>query len=146
MAVAIPRQLEWYKCRGPAGASSNFANPRSRVVDFDVKARLGNLAVATVASPAGEGPSAIPQSQLAEEMSIPNPVVEPGPIQTLSAEEITRFFVRSRRDPDPERWDVRLDATLRESWRAPMISYPRRPAAFSSTIPAPPWPACAPLA
>ncbi|MGD0839487.1 MAG: sensor domain-containing diguanylate cyclase [Polyangia bacterium] len=84
------------------------------MVDFDVKARLDNLAVATVASPAGAGPSAIPQSQLAEEMSIPNPVVEPGPIQTLSAEEITRFFVRSRRDPDPERWDVRLDATLRE--------------------------------
>jgi len=33
---------------------------------------------------------------------------------TLSPEEITRFFLRARRDQDTERWDVRLDAALRE--------------------------------
>jgi diguanylate cyclase (GGDEF)-like protein len=49
-----------------------------------------------------------------EEMSIPVPVVPPGPIFTLSPEEIARFFVRVRRDQDTEHWDVRLDATLRE--------------------------------
>src|SRR5688572_15237268 len=49
-----------------------------------------------------------------EELSIPTPVVPPGPIFTLSAEEIARFFVRARRDQDTEHWDVRLDATLRE--------------------------------
>ncbi len=38
----------------------------------------------------------------------------PGPIFTLSPEEIARFFVRARRDQDTEHWDVRLDATLRE--------------------------------
>ena len=47
-------------------------------------------------------------------MSIPTPVVPPGPIFTLSPEEIARFFVRVRRDQDTEHWDVRLDATLRE--------------------------------
>ena len=49
-----------------------------------------------------------------EELSIPVPVVPPGPIFTLSPEEIARFFVRVRRDQDTEHWDVRLDATLRE--------------------------------
>jgi diguanylate cyclase (GGDEF)-like protein len=49
-----------------------------------------------------------------EELSIPTPVVPPGPIFTLSPEEIARFFVRVRRDQDTEHWDVRLDATLRE--------------------------------
>src|SRR4030095_2278945 len=49
-----------------------------------------------------------------EELAIPTPVVSPGPIFTLSAEEIARFFVRVRRDQDTEHWDVRLDATLRE--------------------------------
>src|SRR5436190_1781370 len=49
-----------------------------------------------------------------EEISIPTPVVPPGPIFTLSPEEIARFFVRVRRDQDTEHWDVRLDATLRE--------------------------------
>jgi diguanylate cyclase (GGDEF)-like protein len=56
----------------------------------------------------------VPQKPLTEEASIPNPAVEPGPILTLSAEEITRFFVRTRRDHDTERWDVRLDGALRE--------------------------------
>ena len=50
----------------------------------------------------------------AEELSVPNQVTPPGPIFTLSPEEITRFFVRARRDPDTEHWDVRLDAALRE--------------------------------
>jgi diguanylate cyclase (GGDEF)-like protein len=49
-----------------------------------------------------------------DEPSIPNPPAAPGPILTLSPEEITRFFVRARRDQDTERWDVRLDAALRE--------------------------------
>jgi len=49
-----------------------------------------------------------------EEISIPVPVIPPGPIFTLSPEEIARFFVRVRRDQDTEHWDVRLDATLRE--------------------------------
>src|SRR5262245_38155337 len=49
-----------------------------------------------------------------EELSIPTSVVPPGPIFTLSPEEIARFFVRVRRDQDTEHWDVRLDATLRE--------------------------------
>jgi diguanylate cyclase (GGDEF)-like protein len=49
-----------------------------------------------------------------EEMSVPTPVIPPGPILTLSPEEIARFFVRARRDQDTEHWDVRLDGTLRE--------------------------------
>src|SRR5580692_12923670 len=49
-----------------------------------------------------------------EELSVPTPVVPPGPIFTLSPEEIARFFVRARRDQDTEHWDVRLDGTLRE--------------------------------
>jgi diguanylate cyclase (GGDEF)-like protein len=49
-----------------------------------------------------------------EEVSVPNPAQPPGPILTLSPEEISRFFVRARRDQDTERWDVRLDAALRE--------------------------------
>ena len=60
------------------------------------------------------GEAAAPLTPLFDDVSIPNPAVEPGPILTLSAEEITRFFVRSRRDQDTERWDVRLDAALRE--------------------------------
>ena len=45
---------------------------------------------------------------------MPNPPIAPGPILTVSPEEIARFFVRARRDQDTERWDVRLDAALRE--------------------------------
>ena len=47
-------------------------------------------------------------------MSVPTEVISPGPIFTLSPEEIARFFVRARRDQDTEHWDVRLDGTLRE--------------------------------
>lgn len=35
-------------------------------------------------------------------------------ILTLPSEDISRFFVRLRRDQDSERWEVRLDAALRE--------------------------------
>ena len=50
-----------------------------------------------------------------EEFSVPNSTFLPGPILTLSPEEIARFFVRVRREQDDtERWDVRLDAALRE--------------------------------
>ena len=58
--------------------------------------------------------SGAPVQRRTEELSIPTPVVPPGPIFTLSPEEIARFFVRVRRDQDTEHWDVRLDATLRE--------------------------------
>ncbi len=36
------------------------------------------------------------------------------PILTLSSDDIGHFFVRIRRDQDSERWEVRLDAALRE--------------------------------
>src|SRR5205809_8148094 len=65
------------------------------------------------ANPPGSGP-AVPMRVRTEELSVPTPVIPPGPIQTLSAEEIARFFVRARRDQDTEHWDVRLDAALRE--------------------------------
>jgi len=58
-------------------------------------------------------PSDVPRRRT-EEMSVPVPVIPPGPILTLSPEEIARFFVRARRDQDTEHWDVRLDGTLRE--------------------------------
>jgi len=57
---------------------------------------------------------AAPQRARSEELSVPTPVIPPGPILTLSPEEIARFFVRARRDQDTEHWDVRLDAALRE--------------------------------
>jgi diguanylate cyclase (GGDEF)-like protein len=57
---------------------------------------------------------AVPQRARTEELSVPTPVIPPGPIVTLSPEEIARFFVRARRDQDTEHWDVRLDAALRE--------------------------------
>jgi diguanylate cyclase (GGDEF)-like protein len=58
--------------------------------------------------------SGVPPKLRTEELSVPTPVIPPGPIFTLSAEEIARFFVRARRDPDTEHWDVKLDAALRE--------------------------------
>ncbi len=57
---------------------------------------------------------AIPTSSHADEPSVPNPPIAPGPIMTVSQEEIARFFVRVRRDQDTERWDIRLDGALRE--------------------------------
>jgi diguanylate cyclase (GGDEF)-like protein len=59
-------------------------------------------------------PPGIPVRARTEELSVPTPVIPPGPIFTLSPEEIARFFVRARRDQDTEHWDVRLDGTLRE--------------------------------
>src|SRR5208283_911122 len=58
--------------------------------------------------------AAAPSEIVDEEPSLPNPPTAPGPILTLSPEEIARFFLRARRDQDTERWDVRLDAALRE--------------------------------
>jgi diguanylate cyclase (GGDEF)-like protein len=58
--------------------------------------------------------AAEPSEIVDEEPSLPNPPTAPGPILTLSPEEIARFFLRARRDQDTERWDVRLDAALRE--------------------------------
>jgi diguanylate cyclase (GGDEF)-like protein len=63
-------------------------------------------------SKARSGP--VPEAIRGEDSSVPNPPAAPGPIQTVSPEEIARFFVRVRRDQDAERWDVRLDAALRE--------------------------------
>jgi hypothetical protein len=90
---------------------SNLGQERTRVVEYDFKSRRDP---ADAPGSLAEDLTGVPQSPLIEELSIPNPPVEPGPILTLSAEEITRFFVRSRRDQDTERWDVRLDAALRE--------------------------------
>jgi len=42
------------------------------------------------------------------------PMTPPQRILTLSSDDISHFFVRLRRDPDSERWEVRLDAALRE--------------------------------
>src|SRR6516162_8614107 len=36
------------------------------------------------------------------------------PVSTLASEEISRFLMRTRRDRDPERYEVRLDEHLRE--------------------------------
>src|SRR5262245_58738200 len=55
----------------------------------------------TAGKPSGPGSSlretgtrdAIPESVTAEELSLPNPPLPPGPILTLSPEEIARFFV-----------------------------------------------------
>lgn len=80
------------------------------MADFDFKAKRERDTPAL----ANTSEAAAPLTPLFDDVSIPNPAVEPGPILTLSAEEITRFFVRSRRDQDTERWDVRLDAALRE--------------------------------
>ena len=57
---------------------------------------------------------AVPQAIRLDEASVPNPPTPPGPILTVSSEEISRFFVRARREPEWERWDIRLDAALRE--------------------------------
>jgi diguanylate cyclase (GGDEF)-like protein len=65
-------------------------------------------------APPTEPDGATPVEVDDDESSIPNPPAAPGPILTLSPEEISRFFVRARRDQDTERWDVRLDAALRE--------------------------------
>ena len=65
-------------------------------------------------TPDGHRPPGTPVRVRTEEVSVPNPAQPPGPILTLSPEEISRFFVRARRDQDTERWDVRLDASLRE--------------------------------
>jgi diguanylate cyclase (GGDEF)-like protein len=62
----------------------------------------------------GLGHGSVPESARADETSVPNPPIDPGPILTVSPEEISRFFVRARRDQETERWDVRLDAALRE--------------------------------
>jgi len=59
---------------------------------------------------AGRTPGAV----IADETSRSITTARPGPILTLSPEEITRFFVRVRRDQDTERWDVRLDGALHE--------------------------------
>ena len=42
------------------------------------------------------------------------PMAPPQKILTLSSDDISHFFVRVRRDQDSERWEVRLDAALRE--------------------------------
>lgn len=46
--------------------------------------------------------------------TLPPPSSLAASTQTLSSEEISHFFVRLRRDRDAERWDIRLDAALRE--------------------------------
>lgn len=41
-------------------------------------------------------------------------MLPPQRVLTLSSDDIAHFFVRVRRDQDSERWEVRLDAALRE--------------------------------
>ena len=55
----------------------------------------------------------VPRAQQLSESSSPIAVPVP-PIVTLSSDDIAHFFVRVRRDQDSERWEVRLDAALRE--------------------------------
>jgi diguanylate cyclase (GGDEF)-like protein len=62
-----------------------------------------------------ESDSAVPRGLRLDEPSQPQLREQlPQTILTLSSEDIARFFVRVRRDQDSERWDVRLDAALRE--------------------------------
>jgi diguanylate cyclase (GGDEF)-like protein len=80
---------------------------------------LGESASHGIPTGAGENLPAsrngpVPELARSDESSVPNPATAPGPIMTVSPEEIARFFVRARRDQDTERWDVRLDAALRE--------------------------------
>ena len=49
-----------------------------------------------------------------EEPSSPIEGLLPRQVVTLSSDDIGHFFVRVRRDQDGERWEVRLDAALRE--------------------------------
>jgi diguanylate cyclase (GGDEF)-like protein len=55
----------------------------------------------------------VPRAQQLSESSSPIAAATP-PIVTLSSDDIAHFFVRARRDQDSERWEVRLDAALRE--------------------------------
>ena len=83
---------------------------------------------------------AVPASRRrTEEMSIPNRRSLPGPILTLSPEEISRFLMRTRRDQDPERLEVRLDEHLREILERANDFVPSRRAPSCSTIRAPSW-------
>jgi len=56
--------------------------------------------------------SAVPTALRLDEPSGPKVVAQR--IVTLSSDDISRFFVRVRRDQDTEKWEVRLDAALRE--------------------------------
>jgi diguanylate cyclase (GGDEF)-like protein len=55
-----------------------------------------------------------PLSLRLAEASAPIATRSPQPVVTLSSDDIGHFFVRVRRDQDGERWEVRLDAALRE--------------------------------
>jgi len=56
----------------------------------------------------------VPRAQQLTESSSPIAGPVTPPIVTLSSDDIAHFFVRVRRDQDSERWEVRLDAALRE--------------------------------
>jgi diguanylate cyclase (GGDEF)-like protein len=56
--------------------------------------------------------SGVPTALRLDEPSGPKVVAQR--IVTLSSDDISRFFVRVRRDQDTEKWEVRLDAALRE--------------------------------
>ena len=56
----------------------------------------------------------VPTAARPDERSLPNPKVAPGPIWTLAPGEVSRFFLRSRPASEDTRWDVKLDAALRE--------------------------------
>jgi diguanylate cyclase (GGDEF)-like protein len=56
----------------------------------------------------------VPVRRRLEEPSSPLLGHLPQQVVTLSSDDIGHFFVRVRRDQDSERWEVRLDAALRE--------------------------------
>jgi diguanylate cyclase (GGDEF)-like protein len=55
-----------------------------------------------------------PTRRRLDEPSSPLAIRAPQQVVTLSSDDIGHFFVRVRRDQDSERWEVRLDAALRE--------------------------------
>lgn len=59
-----------------------------------------------------ETPADVPIALPLDQGSVPTE--SPRHILTLSSDDISHFFVRLRRDQDSERWEVRLDAALRE--------------------------------
>ena len=62
----------------------------------------------------GEHPDGAPTGPRLDKPSSPSTAVPKPPIVTLSSDDIGHFFVRVLRDQDSERWEVRLDAALRE--------------------------------
>jgi hypothetical protein len=80
----------------------------------------------------------------ADELVIPNPLSAPGPILTLSPEEISRFFVARGATRTPSGGTSASTRRCGRSSSAPTTSSPPTPAASCSTIPGQAGRACAP--